>query len=260
MPNHQVVSRDAWIDARRAFLAKEKEVSRLNDELSRRRRELPWVKVDKNYTFDTPARKKTLADLFAGRSQLIVYHFMFGPGWSQGCPGCSYLMDHIDGAIPHLNARGVTFVAASRAPLAQIQAFQKRMGWRFPWVSSGASDFNYDYHVSFTKAQLAMGSVDYNYREKENSTMEDMPGLSVFFKDENGDIFHTYSTYDRGLDPLVGTYRYIDLTPMGRHEEDLPFPMSWVRHHDRYQDPKAEFAKPWEEAAHCPHCAAEAAS
>src|SRR5215471_12749716 len=206
--NKQVVSREEWIEARRAFLAKEKEFTRQRDELSRRRRELPWVKVEENYVFDGPKGKETLADLFDGRSQLVVYHFMFGPGWEEGCPSCSLLADHIDGALAHLNARDVTLVVVSRAPHNQIEAFKKRMGWRFKWVSSYGNDFNHDFHVSFTPEEKARGKVEYNYTMTEFPS-EEAPGLSAFIKDEAGDVLHTYSSYARGLDILVGTYNFL---------------------------------------------------
>jgi predicted dithiol-disulfide oxidoreductase (DUF899 family) len=233
MPNHTIVSREKWLEARKAHLAREKEFTRLRDQLSAERRALPWVKVDKTYVFEGPRGKVTLADLFDGRSQLIVYHFMFGPGWEQGCPSCSFLSDHIDGAVVHLAHRDVSLVAVSRAPLPQIEAFKKRMGWRFPWVSSYSTDFNFDYHVSFTKEQMAKGPVDYNFTPREFPS-EEAPGLSVFCKDERGDIFHTYSAYARGLDLLIGAYNYLDLAPKGRDEDALAYTMAWVRHHDRY--------------------------
>jgi predicted dithiol-disulfide oxidoreductase (DUF899 family) len=233
----KVVSPDEWVKARKAHLAKEKEFTRLRDELSQQRRELPWEKVEKQYVFDGPKGKQTLADLFGKRSQLIVYHFMFGPGWKEGCPSCSYLADHFDGATIHLAHRDVAFAAISRATTAEIEAFKKRMGWGFPWVSSFGSDFNYDYHVSFTAEEKAKndGKVQYNYELTEFPS-EEGPGASVFYKDKNGDIFHTYSSYARGLDILVGTYNFLDLAPKGRDEEGLAFSMSWVRHHDRYED------------------------
>jgi predicted dithiol-disulfide oxidoreductase (DUF899 family) len=239
MPSHKVVSREEWLAAREAHLAKEKDFTRLRDELSRQRRELPWVRVEKRYVFDGSGGKETLADLFGGRSQLIVYHFMFGPGWEQGCPSCSFLSDHIDGVLVHLAHRDVALVAVSRAPLSQIEAFKKRMGWRFKWVSSSGSDFNYDYHVSFTKEEMAKGKVYYNYDLREFGEVgesEEAPGASVFYKDGTGAIFHTYSSYARGLDMLVGTYNYLDLVPKGRDEAELPWTMAWVRHHDRYDD------------------------
>ena len=235
MEPRKVVSQDEWLAARKQHLKKEKEFTRLRDKLSAERRELPWVKVEKNYVFDTAKGKETLADLFAGRSQLIVYHFMFGPDWEEGCKGCSFLSDHSDGGTVHLAHRDVTFVVVSRAPLPKLEAFKKRMGWRFQWVSSYGNDFNFDYHVSFTKDEMAKGKVYYNYGMNEFST-DEAPGLSVFYKNEAGDIFHTYSAYARGLDLLVGTYNYLDLVPKGRDEATLPWSMAWVRHHDKYDD------------------------
>jgi predicted dithiol-disulfide oxidoreductase (DUF899 family) len=233
MPHNRIVSRDEWLAARKQHLIKEKELTRARDRLSAERRTLPWVKVEKRYVFDGPAGKETLGDLFAGRSQLIVYHFMFGPGWKEGCPSCSLLADHIDGAVVHLAQRDVTLVVISRAPLAQLEAFRKRMGWGFRWVSSAGSDFNRDHHVSFTKDEMAMGKVYYNYDMHEFPS-EEAPGISVFYRDGSGDIFHTYSAYARGGDLLIGAYNYLDLVPKGRDEAELPWTMAWVRHHDRY--------------------------
>jgi predicted dithiol-disulfide oxidoreductase (DUF899 family) len=230
---HKVVSRDEWLAARIELLKKEKELTRLRDEQSRRRRELPWVKVEKDYVFDTPEGKRRLSELFDGRSQLIVYHFMFGPDWAEGCPSCSFVADHIDGALVHLAARDVTLAMVSRAPLPKIEAFKQRMGWRFKWVSSFGNDFNFDFHVSFTKDEKANGKVYYNFGKQEFPSNE-APGISVFYKGPNGDIFHTYSAYARGLEPLVGTYTLLDLVPKGRDEDGLGFTMEWVRHHDRY--------------------------
>lgn len=231
----RVVSPAEWLAARQQFLIKEKEFTRLRDELSRQRRALPWEKVEKPYVFDAPGRKETLADLFGGKSQLIVYHFMLGPDWKEGCPSCSYLSDHIDGSLVHLNARDVNLVVVSRAPLPKIEAFKKRMGWRFHWVSSYGSDFNADYQVSFAKGESAKGKVYYNYDLKEFPS-EERPGASVFYKDASGNIFHTYSTYARGLDMLIGAYNWLDLAPKGGDEDGLASTMSWVRHHDRYSD------------------------
>jgi predicted dithiol-disulfide oxidoreductase (DUF899 family) len=230
----KVVSQPEWLAARKEFLKKEKELTRLRDAVSRQRRELPWVKIEKEYVFDAPDGKKTLADLFQGRSQLIVYHFMFGPEWKEGCPSCSFNMDHTDGALVHLAQRDVTFLAVSRAPLPKIEEFKKRMGWRFNWVSSFGNDFNRDFHVSFTKEEMAKGKVDYNYGMNEFPS-EEAPGYSVFYKDENGDVFHTYSAYARGTEVALGTYNYLDLVPKGRDEDALPHTMAWVRHHDRYK-------------------------
>jgi len=228
----KVVSRDEWLIARKDLLTREKELTRLRDEVSRHRRELPWVKIDKDYVFDGPDGKETLADLFDGRSQLIVYHFMLGPGWEEGCKSCSYLADHFDGANWHLPHRDVTFVVVSRALLSEIEPFKKRMGWRFKWVSSHGNDFNFDYHVSATGEEKAKGKMYYNYKTQELMS-DELPGLSVFYKDENGDVYHTYSTYARGLDILVGAYNFLDLVPKGR-DEDPDSTMNWVCHHDRY--------------------------
>ena len=235
MQHNRIVSRDEWLAARKQHLKKEKELTRLRDRLSAERRALPWVKVEKNYVFDAPEGKKTLADLFDGRSQLIVQHFMFGPGWEEGCVGCSFGADHVDGARLHFEHRDVTFVAVSRAPLPQLAAFKKRMGWRFPWVSSFGSDFNYDFNVSFTKDDEAKGKAFYNF-ELRDFESEEMSGISVFYRDGNGDIFHTYSTYARGDELLSSAYMYLDLVPKGRDEADLPYPSAWWRHHDKYDD------------------------
>jgi predicted dithiol-disulfide oxidoreductase (DUF899 family) len=233
--SQEVVSREKWTEARKALLAKEKEFTRQRDELSRRRRELPWMTVDKNYVFEGTTGKESLAELFDGRSQLIIYHFMLGPGWEEGCKSCSFLADHIDGSLVHLAHRDVNLVVVSRAPFPEIEAFKKRMGWRFKWVSSYGSDFNFDYHVSATKDEMAQGKVYYNYDVREFPS-DEAPGASVFYKDKSGKVFHTYSAYARGLDILVGAYNYLDLAPKGRDEDGLAFTMSWVRHHDRYDD------------------------
>ncbi len=239
MQPHTIVSQEEWLAARKAHLAKEKEFTRLRDQLSAERRALPWTRVDKRYGFEGPDGKETLADLFDGRSQLIVYHFMLGPGWEQGCPSCSFLADHFDGALVHLAHRDVTLVAVSRAPLSEIERFRKRMGWRFKWLSSFGSDFNADYHVSFTEDEMAKGEVYYNYHMTRFPS-EEGPGASVFYKDADGTIFHTYSAYARGLDILIGTYNYLDLVPKGRDEAELPWTMAWVRHHDRYDQESPE--------------------
>jgi len=228
--HHKVVSREEWLKARKAHLAREKEFTRRRDELSRERRELPWVKVEKNYVFDGPKGKESLADLFDGRSQLIVYHFMFGPDWKEGCPSCSFISDHGDAALVHLVNHDVMLVAVSRAPLPKIEAFKKRMGWRFNWVSSHGNDFNRDYHVWFTREEMAKGEGSYNYGT-QGYPSEEAHGASVFFKDGSGDVFHTYSAYARGCDILLGAYNYLDMTPKGRNEAG---PMDWVRHHDKY--------------------------
>lgn len=229
----QVVSQDQWLAARKQLLKKEKEFTKLRDELSRERRELPWEKVEKQYTFQGPKGKETLADLFDGRSQLIVYHFMLGPGWKEGCPSCSLLADHFNPSVVHLAQRDVKLVAVSRASLPEIEVFKKRMGWGFKWVSSSGSDFNFDYRVSFTKDQIEKGEKLYNFQTQLPG--EELPGGSVFYKNGDGEIFHTYSTYSRGLDILIGAYNFLDLTPKGRDEEGLKHGMAWVRHHDRYQ-------------------------
>lgn len=244
----KTVSHNEWLAARKQFLAKEKEFTRLRDELSRHRRELPREKVERSYAFEGPRGKETMAGLFDSRSQLVIYHFMFGPGWSEGCPSCSYLSDHFDGMTIHLAHRDVTFAVVSRAPYAEIAAFQKRMGWRFHWVSSYGSEFNYDYHVSFTKEERDKGKVQYNYKEM-NFPSEEGPGLSVFQKDSDGQIYHTYSSFERGLDILVGTYNFLDLVPKGRDEQGLAHSMAWVRHHDKYDggyfvDPHRGYEQP----------------
>lgn len=228
-----VVSQAEWLAARKEHLTKEKEFTQLRDELSRQRRELPWEKVEKEYVFERPNGQVTLAGLFETRSQLIVYHFMLGPGWKEGCKSCSFLADHFDGAAVHLAHRDVTLAVVSRATMPEIDAFRKRMGWRFKWVSSFGNDFNYDYHVSFTKDEIATGQVYYNY-SMGKADGEEGPGASVFYKNGHGDIFHTYSAYARGLDILVGAYNFLDLAPKGRDEDGLAFTMAWVRHHDRY--------------------------
>jgi predicted dithiol-disulfide oxidoreductase (DUF899 family) len=248
MQPHKVVSHDEWITARKAYLAEEKALTHARDALSRKRRELPWEKVEKNYVFDTPQGKQSLAELFGGKSQLIIYHFMLGPGWEAGCPSCSFLADHFDGAVVHLAQRDVSFVVVSRAPLSEIETFKRRMGWRFNWASSFGSDFNSDYQVSFTAQEKAGGKVFYNYEFIESFPSEERPGASVFYKNTAGEIFHTYSTYGRGLDILIGTYHFLDLAPKGRDEGGLAWSMAWVRHHDRYDgavvDTKASYQEP----------------
>jgi len=233
----KVVSSQDWLAARKQLLVKEKEFTRLRDELSRQRREMPWERVEKKYVFEGANGTETLPDLFAERSQLIVYHFMFGPGWKEGCPSCSFLADSFDGAVIHLAQRDTTFLAISRATLPEIEAFRKRMGWKFKWVSSNGSDFNYDYQVSTGNGEKAGSSVYYNYTLTEFPS-DERPGLSVFFK-KDGEVFHTYSTYARGLDILLPTYNLLDMTAKGRDEQDMkPHAMAWVRHHDRYSDGK----------------------
>jgi predicted dithiol-disulfide oxidoreductase (DUF899 family) len=232
-PHPKVAAHDEWLAARKEFLTKEKEFTRLRDELSRQRRALPWEKVEKTYEFDSARGKTPLAELFDGRSQLIVYHFMLGPDWEEGCKSCSFWADNFNGIPIHLNHRDVTFTAVSRAPLAKIDAYKKRMGWSFPWVSSYGSDFNFDYQASFTPEQLADGEAYYNYETKPNTDSEQV-GISVFYKNDRGEVFHTYSCYARGVDMLNGAYHYLDLVPKGRDENGLKFTMEWVRRHDQY--------------------------
>ncbi len=233
--DHAVVSHEEWLSARKAFLAKEKEFTRLRDDLSRQRRELPWEKVDKQYVFESPSGKQKLADLFEGHSQLLVHHFMFNPARDEGCKHCSFWADNWDGSTVHLNHRDVTFVAISRAPVSKLEAFKKRMGWSFKWFSSGQTDFNYDYYVSFTPENIQNATGFHNY-QTVNPGMEDHVGFSVFYKDQSGAIFHTYSCYSRGVDMLNSAYHYLDLVPKGRDEDNLDFTQSWVRHHDKYED------------------------
>jgi len=230
----KVVSPAEWLAARKHLLAKEKEFTRLRDELSRQRREMPWEKVEKEYVFEGAKGKESLADLFDGRTQLIVYHFMFGPGWKEGCPSCSFLADSFDGAAVHLAQRDSTFVAISRATLPEIEAFKKRMGWKFKWLSSNGTDFNYDFQVSVGNGETANGDVYYNYSLTKFPS-EERPGASMFYK-KGQEVFHTYSSYARGLDILLPTYNWLDMTAKGRDEDGLPYPMAWVRHHDRYGD------------------------
>jgi predicted dithiol-disulfide oxidoreductase (DUF899 family) len=229
-----VVSREEWLEARRALLLREKEATHLRDKVNAERTALPWVKVDKDYTFDTPRGPKSLADLFDGRSQLMVYHFMFGPEWEAGCPGCSFLADHLDGTLPHLNHHDVTLVAVARAPLAKIEAYKQRMGWKFPWVSSFGSDFNFDYHVSFTPEDLAKDKVFYNFSPIAPSDANDeLPGLSAFYRNEKGEVFHTYSSYARGAEEILGTLMILDHAPKGRNEDST---MDFVKRHDEYEE------------------------
>jgi predicted dithiol-disulfide oxidoreductase (DUF899 family) len=243
MVNHPVVSSDRWIAERKALLAREKELTRLRDEIARERRALPWVRLEKNYVFDTPEGQRTLAELFEGRRQLLVQHFMFAPGWDQGCPSCSFMADHIDGMNVHLAHRDVTLLAISRAPLVEIERFRQRMGWQFKWVSSHGKDFNRDFGVSFTPEELAKGQVYYNYGTWAFPS-EELPGISVFYKDDAGAVFHTYSTYGRGVEVMMGAYNLLDLTPKGRDESDMLYKMGWVRHHDRYVPAPAAKAAP----------------
>jgi predicted dithiol-disulfide oxidoreductase (DUF899 family) len=232
--DHAVVSDERWVEARKKLLAREKELTHLRDQIARERRALPWRRITKSYVFETAAGQRTLAQLLDGRRQLLVQHFMFGPGWEQGCPSCSFMADHTDGMNIHLEHRDITFVAVSRAPLADIERFRRRMGWQFDWVSSHGSEFNRDFAVSFTPEELATGAVDYNYG-KVAFPAEEAPGVSVFYRDDAGDVFHTYSTFGRGVEVMMGAYLLMDLTPKGRDERDVPYKMEWVRHHDRYE-------------------------
>lgn len=229
-----IVSRDAWLEARRALLEDEKALTRQQDALNASRQRLPWVRIERNYTFDTTGGTKTLAGLFDGRSQLVIYHFMFGLDWDAGCTGCSFLADHIDGANQHLRHHDVTLIAVSLAPLAKLQAYRARMGWRFDWVSSGGSSFNHDFGVSFTDAERASGEKRYNFGTLAPE-MDELPGTSVFTKDETGAVFHTYSAYARGDERSLGAYMFLDITPKGRNENgphrNL---MDWVKRHDEY--------------------------
>lgn len=235
MTDHRIVSPDEWLEARKALLAKEKEFTKARDRLTAEVRALPWTPVEKEYVFEGPDGKETLAELFEGRSQLIVHHFMFHESWDEGCKSCSFWADNYDGMIVHLNHRDVSMVTVSQAPLEQLMAYRRRMGWRFKWVSSHGSDFNRDFHVSFTEAERRDGTAYYNYRLQAFPS-EEAPGFSVFFREPDGRLFHTYSCYGRGQDMLNGTYNYLDLVPKGRDEDDLDYTMEWLRHHDRYED------------------------
>jgi len=249
---HRIVSSDEWVTERKALLAREKELTRLRDQIARERRALPWVRVDKTYVFAAPEGPRTLADLFEGRSQLLVQHFMFAPGWQEGCPSCSFMADHADGMTVHLAHRDVTFVAISRAELPDIERFRRRMGWRFNWVSSHGTGFNHDFGVTFTPEEVASGELHYNYGQWPFAH-EELPGISVFAKDGAGDVFHTYATYGRGVEVMMGTYALLDLTPKGRNEGDGTHKMAWVRHHDRY-----DAAAPTEASPADPCCASHA--
>jgi predicted dithiol-disulfide oxidoreductase (DUF899 family) len=241
--SHRIVSRDAWLAERKTLLAHEKELTRLRDEIAGERRALSWVHIEKNYVFESPQGQRTLADLFDGRRQLLVQHFMLAPDWEQGCPSCSFMADHSDGMSVHLAHRDVTLVAVSRAPLSDIERFRRRMGWQFAWASSHGSDFNYDFGVSFTPEEVAKGELHYNFGPWPFAH-EEWPGISVFFKDDANEVFHTYSTYGRGVEVMMGTYNMLDLTPMGRDERDVEYKMEWVRHHDRYDSAPVVKARP----------------
>lgn len=234
MAVHEIVSPEEWLDARREHLVKEKELTRLRDELSQERRDLPWVKINKEYVFEGTEGRESLSDLFDGRRQLLVYHFMFDPAWDEGCKVCSWFADHYSGTAIHLKHRDVSMVTVSRAPLEKLHAYRKRMGWDIKWVSSSGSDFNYDYHVSCTVEEQEKGEVFYNF-QKSKFVSAESPGISAFYKDD-GSIYHTYSSYARGLDILIGSYNLLDLVPMGRNESDLPFTMAWINYRDKYDD------------------------
>jgi predicted dithiol-disulfide oxidoreductase (DUF899 family) len=230
---HPTVTRDQWIVARKRLLEREKELTRLGDQIARERRALPWARMEKDYLFDTPDGRLPIADLFDGQHQLVMQHFMLAPGWEQGCKSCSYMADHTDAALAHLAQRDTAFVAVSRAPLAEIERFKARMGWRFRWVSSHGTDFNRDFGVTFTADEIARGEGDYNLGGTPKG--QEMPGVSAFYRDDAGEVFHTYSTWGRGVEVMMHTYRLLDLTAKGRDEDALDFTMAWVRHHDRYE-------------------------
>jgi predicted dithiol-disulfide oxidoreductase (DUF899 family) len=234
MAHPKVVTQEEWVAARVKLLAKEKELTRQRDDVAQERQKLPWVRVEKNYVFDTPSGKKSLADLFGGKNQLAVYHFMLGPDWEQGCPSWSLIADHLDNLGIHLAQRDVRLMIISHAPLAKIEAFKKRMGWKFPWASSFGSDFNFDFEVSVAREEAAKEHV-YNYALTKFPS-EERPGMSVFYKNANGEVFHTYSMYGRGLEDLMSIYAILDRVPKGRDEAGLPHGMAWVRHHDRYPE------------------------
>ncbi|HVY04633.1 MAG TPA: thioredoxin family protein [Burkholderiales bacterium] len=233
LSKHAVVTPDRWIAERKKLLAREKELTRLRDQVAEQRRALPWVRIAKDYVFDTLEGPRKLADLFEGRSQLMVQHFMLAPGWEQGCKSCSYMADHTDGMKIHLEHRDITFVAISRAPIEEIERFRSRMGWKFKWVSSNRNDFNYDFHVSFTPEEQAGGEGYYNYHMIA-SPHEELPGISLFYRNDAGEVFHTYSTFGRGVEVMMGAYSMMDLAPKGRDEDGDTYGMEWVRHHDRY--------------------------
>ncbi len=234
MNARRIVSHDDWISARKELLAQEKQFTRLRDQLSRSIRDLPWERIDKDYVFDSPRGRETLAELFDGRRQLVVYHFMFDPAWEEGCRICSFMADHLAPLVVHLGERDVTMLVCSRAPLAKLEAFRRRMGWDFKWVSSAGNDFSRDFRVSFTEEQIDAGEVEYNYRKERGIPGTELPGMSVFARNGAGEVFHTYSTYARGLETFLGAYRFLDIVPRGRDEDDLAFTMQWIRHRDRY--------------------------
>ncbi|MCY3733065.1 MAG: thioredoxin family protein [Chloroflexi bacterium] len=234
MTNREVVSHKEWVEARQALLQREKEFTRLRDELAAARRQLPWESVEREYIFDGPSGRESLADLFGAADQLIVYHFMFDPDWDEGCVACSFMADHFNPATIHVEQRNAAFVAISRAPLDKLQAYRERMGWSFKWLSSSESTFNFDYQVSFPAEAVDVGQREYNYASQNQFDGAEAPGLSVFTKIESGEIFHTYSTYARGLEDFLGTYRFLDVLPSGRDEDDLAWPMAWLQRHDQY--------------------------
>jgi predicted dithiol-disulfide oxidoreductase (DUF899 family) len=242
MNHHPVVSRDRWLAARKTLLAHEKELTHLHDQIARERRALPWVRLEQDYVFDTLDGPQPLSALFQGKRQLMVQHFMFGPGWEEGCKSCSFMADHLDGISVHLAQRDIAWLAVSRAPLAEIERFRHRMGWKFRWVSSHGNDFNFDFHVSFTDEERSRGEVYYNYHRMQFPHGE-APGISVFCRNDAGEVFHTYSTYGRGLEVMMGAYQLIDLTPQGRNEEGLSYGMEWLRHHDRYEPQPTQAAR-----------------
>jgi predicted dithiol-disulfide oxidoreductase (DUF899 family) len=234
MNEHAIVSHDEWLAARRKLLEEEKAFTRARDALSQRRRDMPWERIEIDYCFEGPTGKLSLGYLFAGRSQLVIYHFMLGPDWETGCKSCSFWADNFNGVDIHLAHRDVALAAVSRAPYPKIEAFKKRMGWGFSWYSSFGSDFNYDFQASFEPADLKKGEVFYNFKMQKMG-IDETPGISVFARNEKGEVFHTYSCYQRGLDMLNGAYHFLDLVPKGRDEDALPHPMAWVRHHDKYE-------------------------
>ncbi|MBI2510791.1 MAG: DUF899 domain-containing protein [Opitutae bacterium] len=236
-PAPRIVSPAEWLAARLELLRAEKELTKQREALAARRRALPWQRLPKPYVFESVDGPVTLNDLLGERSQLIVYHFMFGPGWGEGCKSCSFVSDHFDGMLPHLRARDVSFAVVSRAPLSELLPFKQRMGWQFNWVSSHSNDFNYDFHVSFTPEEIAAGRIRYNFTDLPSFPFEEAPGFSVFVRNAAGELFHTYSTYSRGFEHLMNTYNILDLVPNGRDEEGLEYPMEWVRYHDRYEVP-----------------------
>ena len=235
MSTHNVVSHEEWIEARRRHLAREKELTRLRDRLAEERRALPWEKVAKPYVFDGPRGEESLADLFEGRHQLVVYHFMFEPGWDEGCKSCSFWIDNLDGVAVHLKHRDVSFVAISRAPYERLAAYRQRMGWQVKWLSSSRSDFNRDYHVSFTPEEQQSGQAYYNYTTGPVPGSSERPGISVFYRDADGAIYHTYSSYGRGIEIVNAAYQVLDLVPKGRDEQGLAYPMEWLQRHDAYE-------------------------